>query len=529
MRKQLFFLFIIYINVLAQDTLHLITSLSGDRKGDCFSVVAGLNDINGDGYGDFLVGAPGGNYAKLYLGGEPFDTVAFMHLSPKGSAAFGETAAGGGDLNGDGYADFIVGAPYSSSGPPDYYERSGKVFVYFGGPQMNGEANLILEGSGWYYHFGSSLSIAGDVNGDGFKDIIIGAPRDDIDGRGRVYIYFGGPNMDNIPDVYLEGQEGADAFGFSVSGCGDANKDGYDDILIGACQWGAVKDIGKAYLIYGGKEINLLYSTVFIGDSTKQELGRFVAGLGDINDDGFFDIGILGLGYARIISGNGFSMFFEMNGSPEIGAFVNISGIDDLNNDHFNDFLISTVQINDSLTGGVFVFFGKLNMDARPDIGLGGRLLPSCFGSSISYSGNLDGNKFILIGDDQGDGLNGPGIVYIYSYEKDNHVDDYQYHRPELFHLNQNYPNPFNSSTMLSYEINVPCFLKINIMNCHGFSIKKLFFGQRNTGYYSTEWDGTDEYNIPVCSGIYLARISGKGAGKSNFQDFTTIKITLTR
>ncbi|MDM7926748.1 MAG: FG-GAP-like repeat-containing protein [bacterium] len=529
MRKVIFFLFLTYVNVLAQDTLHLIASLSGDRKGDCFSVVSGLNDINGDGYGDFLVGAPGGNYAKLYMGAEPFDTVAFICLCPPGSAAFGETVAGGSDLNGDGYADFIVGAPYSSSGPPDFFEQSGKVFVYFGGPQFDGNANLILEGSGWYYHFGASLSIAGDVNGDGIKDIVIGAPNDDINGRGRGYIYFGGASMDDTPDVYLEGQEGADAFGCSVSSCGDVNKDGYDDVLIGASQRGSAKSIGKAYLIYGGSEITLMHSVIFIGDSIKQEYGRFVAGLGDINNDGFKDFGIMSMGYARIISGNGYSTLFEMNGLPENGAFINISGVDDFNNDHFADFVISTEKFNNSLTGGVFVFLGKSNTGAVPDIGISGPLLPSCFGSSISYSRTMNGKNYILIGDDQSDGWEGPGIVYIYSHDKDDNVEDNKYHKPDLFHLNQNFPNPFNSSTMLSYEINAPCFLKIDIMNCYGFNIRNLFFGQRNVGYYSTEWDGTDEYNNPVCSGIYLAKISGKGAGKSCFRDFTTIKITLTR
>jgi hypothetical protein len=500
--KKTFIIILFLSNVNAQENLHLITTLTGERKGDSFSVVSGVGDVNGDGYGDIIVGAPGGNYAKLYMGGDPFDTVAFMRLCPKGSAAFGETAAGGGDLNGDGYADFIVGAPYSSSGPPNYYEQSGKVFVYFGGPQMDGDANLILEGSGWYYHFGSSLSIAGDVNGDGFKDIIIGAPIDDINGRGRVYIYFGGANMDNIPDVYLEGQEGADAFGLSVSGCGDVNKDGYDDVLIGANQWGAVKNIGKAYLIYGGNEINLLHSVIFIGDSTKQEYGRFVAGLGDINNDEFKDFGIMGLGYARIISGNGFSTFFEMNGSPEKGAFVNISGVDDFNNDHFDDFLISTEQINNSLTGGVFVFLGKSNIEALPDIGIGGQLLPSCFGSSISYSRNLDGKNYLLIGDDQSDGWDGPGIVYIYSYGKDDNVDDNKYHRLDLVHLNQNYPNPFNTSTVISFKIDKQSFVTLKIFDLTGRMINLLIDSYCTPGNYKINWNAK-----ALASGIYFYQL----------------------
>ena len=81
-------------------------------------------------------------------------------------------------------------------------------------------------------HFGQSVSSAGDVNGDGYSDVIVGAPTD-LNSAGKVYIYFGGINMDTTADLILIGEGISNTFGYSVSGAGDVNNDGYDDIIVG--------------------------------------------------------------------------------------------------------------------------------------------------------------------------------------------------------------------------------------------------------------------------------------------------------
>ena len=103
--------------------------------------------------------------------------------------------------------------------------------------------------------FGYSVSRAGDVNGDGYSDIIVGANGNDAGGNnaGRAYIYFGGASMDNTADVILTGEAAGDYFGYSVSTAGDVNGDGYSDVIVGAYLNDAGgSDAGRAYIYFGG-------------------------------------------------------------------------------------------------------------------------------------------------------------------------------------------------------------------------------------------------------------------------------------
>lgn len=531
MKASCSFLFLAVIVTLAQarNNLSLVAVLNGERTSDGFCEVAGVGDVNADGYGDFVVGATVGNYARLYFGGELFDSTRFLRLSPPGCATFGYAIAGGEDLNGDGYDDFIIGAPYSSVGAPDYFTSCGKAFVYFGGAQISGNADLVLTGQGWYYMFGESLAMAGDVNSDGYDDIVIGAPNDDWDGRGRAYIYFGGPAMDSVADVCFEGQEGRDALGFSVSGCGDINRDGFDDVLISAAQWGTVKFIGKAYLVYGGDGMSLSNSKIFVGDSTKHDYGRAVRGLGDINNDGFLDFSIMGLRNTRVFSGKDFSLFYELNYSGERGDFVAISDCGDLNNDHIDDFLVSTELFAGQLTGNILFFLGKANMDSIPDIEFGGPQEPSCFGTTLSFCSHFNGSHYVLIGDDEGDGWNGPGKAYVYSFSSQNKVTDRKSNKPKQFFLQQNYPNPFNSNTIITFQAAGPSFVTVWILNCKGELVKPLLGGRRETGLYSLTWDGTDESGRPVGSGVYFIQMVSVEGNQSKNKNVTFRKAVLMR
>ncbi|HPR87313.1 MAG TPA: FlgD immunoglobulin-like domain containing protein [bacterium] len=528
-----FFFWLIQVAILplaqAQNNLDLLAVLNGERNSNEFGVVAGVGDVNADGFGDFVAGAPGGNYAKLYFGGALFDSTRFLRLNPPACATFGYAIAGGSDLNGDGYSDFIIGAPYSSVGPPDYFTSCGKVFVYFGGAHISGNADLLLTGQGWYYMFGEALAMAGDVNNDGYDDIIIGAPNDDWDGRGRAYIYFGGPAMDHIADVYFEGQEGKDVLGSCVSGCGDVNKDGYDDVLIGASQWLTSKLIGKAYLVYGGNGMNLSNSKIFVGDSTKHDYGRAVAGLGDINNDGFLDFGIVGLEYIRIFSGKDFSLFFELNRSPARGGFVSISNCDDLNDDHIDDFIVSTERFAGQWTGGVLLFLGKSHIDSTPDLEFGGPQAPSYFGSTLSFYSNLDGSHNVLIGDDEGDGMYGSGKAYVYAFKTQDKIADQKSDKSMQFFLQQNYPNPFNSTTTITFQTAGPSPVTVRILNGKGELVKTLFSGRRESGLYSLIWDGTDESGRPVGSGVYFIQMVTDEENQNKNKNVTFRKAVLMR
>jgi len=475
-------------NCFAQNNLHLLTTMSGDSTGDQFSVVVGVGDVNGDGYDDFVVGAPGGNYVKLFFGGATFDTTHYIKLvSDQKGSLFGFSIAGG-DINGDGYSDIIIGAPHYSVGGQFGLINAGQVYIYFGGKQFDTIPAFILAPGGWYYEFGKSVSVVGDVNGDGYKDIAIGAPNDDYDAHGRVYIYFGGPSMDAIPDVLLEGIEHYDSFGTSVTGVGDVNKDGYDDVLIGAPQQLKSPYTGKAYLVFGGHSIALSNSELFIGDSTAHgQYGRIVAGLGDINGDSFPDFGIMAL--------NKVNIFFSKSPMDTIPNLTFYPGRDfsylgcmgDLNKDGFNDF----AAVSDSLR----FYFGAANPDTVPQI-----TFPWAY--PVSFLGNINSDKNVEIAYAIVGGWDPKGRVYIYSYGSLNSVEETNIIYPKYFKLEQNFPNPFNPETTIKFEIIKRGWVNMKIFDILGREIKTLINEIKYPGNYTVRWNAT---GMP--SGVYFYRL----------------------
>src|SRR5882672_9132954 len=145
---------------------------------------------------------------------------------------FGYSVSGAGDLDGDGYSDVIVGAYLHDNVAPD----DGAAYVYFGSSTPNASPDITLRGSPTLSEvFGYSVSSGGDVNHDGYPDLIVGAPGDNAggSGAGRAFVFFGGPFMDDVADWTLTGAAG-DGFGASVSSAGDVNGDGYADVIVGA-------------------------------------------------------------------------------------------------------------------------------------------------------------------------------------------------------------------------------------------------------------------------------------------------------
>ena len=127
-------------------------------------------------------------------------------FTPTGAAAydyFGYSVAGAGDVNGDGYGDVIVGAYHNDAGGTD----AGRAYVHFGGPGADAVADLTLTGAAAYDQFGYSVAGAGDINGDGYDDVIVGALFNDggAANAGRAYVYYGGPGADATADLTLTG------------------------------------------------------------------------------------------------------------------------------------------------------------------------------------------------------------------------------------------------------------------------------------------------------------------------------------
>jgi len=500
------FLFLLLFSnrfLFSEEGFRLIATLSGEKEGDEFCTVCGVGDVNGDGYNDIAVGAREGNYVKIYFGGSPFDTVCDLRLSCTAGSYFGHSIAGG-DFNGDGYSDIVVGAPlYSADG--NYW--GGRVYVYFGGENMDSIPDLVMMPEYWRALLGVAVANGGDVNGDGYNDLLAGALHDEYM-RGHVYIYYGGAKMDNVYDVHIEGRiegEGnsviGDFIGEAIDGVGDVNKDGYDDILIGAS--GEGEGPGKAYLVYGGDNIGLENAEILYGDTVGyKDFGRWVSGLDDVNGDGYPDLGVLALDYFEIISGKSFEVLIRKCLWRKWNHCQSVADLKDLNNDGYSDFLIGISNGDSAYTGEAEIYFGKAEIDTTPDHHLYGKIPHYYFGKSASYIGdiNKDGYKEIAISE-----LN---KVYIFSFGDFNSI---KVSNPETisdeYRLYQNYPNPFNDITMIVYEVGWHCNVDLDIYDLRGQKVRSLFSGEKSRGTHSIIWDGRDDSGRIVPTGIYLYKL----------------------
>lgn len=417
--------------------------IQGDEAGDQLgSAVSGAGDVNGDGYDDLIVGVrfgddAGTNTGEAYivfggasgLGTDDGTGRAVIDLTTLSATQgfivdgdldgdfLGWAVSDAGDVNGDGFADVVIGARAGVfDGIP-----AGEAYVIFGtasgfgtadgaGRQvidttsLNPAQGFIIVGDQNGDQLGSSVSSAGDINGDGFDDVIIGAPRGDDAGdlAGEAYVIFGTSlgfgtgdgagrqvidtaSLSAAQGFVIQGSRAQTLSGYSVSAAGDVNGDGYDDLIVGALYDRAtVSYAGASYVVYGGAggfgtdvggrqvlDLATLPSSqgfVIGANAMYDRFGFSVSAAGDVNGDGiddliigasFNDDGGTAAGSAYVVFGSTEGLGTESVGrsilnvrdlSPDLGFTIrgtngdhlgeSVSGAGDLNGDGFADLVV---------------------------------------------------------------------------------------------------------------------------------------------------------------------------------------------
>ena len=405
--------------------------------------VSTAGDVNNDSYSDLIVGA------SFYDNGENNEGRAFFYqgsatgLAPvplwnveaqQDRTDFGSVVTAAGYVNGDSYADVIVGAPLYDNGNTD----EGLVFVYYGSASgLSGAYSWKAEGERDSAQFGYDVGTAGDVNHDGYSDIIIGAKKysNGESNEGKIFVWFGsaaGPGPDGTPsnaDWSYESNSAGAFLGQSVASAGDVNGDGYSDVIAGANNFtNGQANEGKVFVFFGSSA-GLSYSPDWTAESDQASalFGATCATAGDVNGDGYSDI-LVGANLYDNGNTNEGGAFLWLGGPGGLGANGTPSNADwsaetnqdnarmgtsartagDVNGDGYSDIITGARLYDNTFTdeGAAFVWYGSAS-------GLGANGTPSnadwsayggqtgcSFGYSCSSSGDntLDGYSDIIIG-----------------------------------------------------------------------------------------------------------------------------------
>ena len=390
--------------------------------------LSAAGDVNGDGFGDVVVASPGHDNGQddegridLFLG-----TASGLSTSPAWAYETNQTGASlglgltmAGDVNGDGYDDLLVGATHLDG----KLSQEGAAMLFRGSAVgLESSPSWVIYSGDIDVGFGASVASAGDVNDDGYSDVIIGAYdfTNNQTQEGLVQVYLGSPTgLSTTPDWTVEGNQEECFFGISVSSAGDVNGDGYDDVIIGASRYDhPMANEGRAYVYHGGPA-GLAGSPAWIEESNQigARMGQSVSRAGDVNGDGYADVivgspyydnGEIDEGRVEVFLGGATGLAtipawtIESN---QVGANLgeSVAWAGDVNGDGYADVVVgaSLFDNDQSDEGLVQVYLGSATgLSTSPAISVEGDQSGSRFGSDVAGAGDVNGDGFgeMLVG-----------------------------------------------------------------------------------------------------------------------------------
>ena len=492
------------------------------------AAIAGVGDVNGDGYDDVAVGAykAGGedkDTAKIYVfyGDSSFDTLPDLIISDLCKGVNG-LALCGGDINGDGYSDIIICAP-----------SAGKVYIHFGGDPPSQTFDIAFGGR-LYETF--AIVATGDLNGDDTTDLIVGDFWN-MNGNGHVYIYKGSAAFDTMPWIRINGHD-YEKLGHELDAGGDVNGDGYNDLVVGANGYN-VDERGRVYVFYGGADMDTIPDWWKDGEGPQQYWGEMPSAICADSS-----------GYARVWTG---SVYYpggygtsQQNGKAELFYGGNpIDSIPDMvivGADSFSSFgqtfassYIDSGFRRDLICGAAEpigaglgrVWTGKLVQDTVVSGWISGRWERDFLGVNVTNAGDVNGDsrEEVMFGSYADTNR----LVVICKYTGPEGVEQIAEDRLQIteLKLGQNYPNPFNKATVIRYQVTGDEPVKLSVYNIAGQLVKTLIppnlpLKGRDKGEGSVTWDGRDNNGRVVPNGVYVYKL--ETSGRSVVHNMTFIK-----
>jgi len=501
-------------NIYSKNPLNLqkIVTISGYAPGDGFgNPVKNLGDINNDGYPDLAIGyvyypdCPDTSdqwcrKIDIYFGGDTLD------INPDMTFWDALDIWGNMDLNGDGYTDLVA-----------YYYVPfdiGKIKIYFGSEDgQDTTADLILYGEWYHGQFGRKIA-SGDINADGYDDLVIASPHDDIAAYGRVYVFLGGDPMDLEPDWYYQSEEEFACYGESIA-CGDLNADGYDDFMIGIPFLLNDQKYSKIYIYSGGDTLSTTPVYIYEAPTLSSYIGSKMEYVSEWNDSEY------GMILAGWINTEGYrNDVLKISGTSEfdslyIEIIYNIYDPDDqsffigfvqgyINNDQYKDIIISG---GTGESKKMYCYLGESDIMSPDSVIVPEDTTVFSYYLWNTIDLNSDGiDEIILLRSSYDEWTNRIYKIEIYSnnpfpvnsiYEntKSTNINSYM--------LKPNYPNPFNNVTILQFSLPTSSQIKITIYDILGREIALLTDSIYQSGTYTLPW-----YAAGLPSGIYFIKMN---------------------
>jgi FG-GAP repeat protein len=448
---------------------HVEGNQSGAQMG---FAVAGAGDVNHDGFDDLLIGTPGANRAQLHLGSAagPALTPSWFSVA---CCSYGNAVATAGDVNADGFDDVIIGGVNGGTAV------EGIAQVFHGSATGLGSIPAaILEGNQDFARLGFSVAAAGDVNGDGFADVIVGAP-DFSNGEfqeGKAVVYHGSAAGVSLTPAWTVESDQPDTYlGISVAGAGDVNRDGYGDVIAGANWWsqGVSNDDGRA-TVYLGSPAGLATTPVFTTYGTNSELGFSVDSAGDLNADGYDDI-VVGVPHYQ-------------SGQPYEGASLVFLG--SANGPSPAPDWIAELNLETSHLGQCSAGAGDVNGDGFDDLVLG-----------APYSHCPPPPGFPPCGPI-------PAFAVIYLGQATEVATPDAAPPPPAALALRVAPNPFAHATWIEYALSAPASVGLHLFDAAGRARAVLVSGRAETGPHTITFDGRDSAGDRLVPGVYFLQLT---------------------